>query len=263
MVEAEWSFPGVHNSDIIVREEQVTSGLVELCDIAEALLKRSLRAALDTCTDELLYLDADRVIRQGVNGTELSSRLASIKKVTESPITRLTYSHAIEIITRAQSEERIKFHTRITAWGQSLQAEHERFLCEWSVREDPLSSGCVIVMNYPASCKPFYMRSNTSSQSGRETVACFDLLIPEIGELFGGSIREERYSQLKQKLTMSCKENPSTLSQYSWYLDLRKFGSSPHGGFGMGLERLLMYICGMENIRDVVVSGRWKESPIK
>lgn len=123
-------------------------------------------------------------------------------------------------------------------WGDDLNRELERYICETHV------GGPVFVTDYPKTLKPFYMRDNEDGK----TVACTDLLVPKVGELIGGSAREERHDVLLQKME-ACKMN---IEANQWYLDLRKYGTVPHGGYGMGFERLLLYVTGLENIRDVV-----------
>ncbi len=127
-------------------------------------------------------------------------------------------------------------------WGVNLQSEHERYLCEEVVK------GPLTVYNYPKSIKPFYMRTNDDGK----TVTAMDVLVPGVGEIIGGSQREERYDLLKAEM----EANDLSLENYGWYLDLRKYGTVPHAGFGAGFERLLMYVTGMQNIRDVIPFAR-------
>jgi asparaginyl-tRNA synthetase len=148
------------------------------------------------------------------------------------------------------------FQFPITEWGHALQTEHEKFLC------DALNSA-VFVTDYPAQCKPFYMRSNsednTDDDDGRETVACMDLLMPAIGELVGGSMREERFDRLQGRMKqMLVADEKTDYDELQWYLDLRRFGSAYHGGFGIGFDRLLMLLTSVPNIRDVVSVARYK-----
>jgi asparaginyl-tRNA synthetase len=127
-------------------------------------------------------------------------------------------------------------------WGVNLQSEHERYLCEEVVK------GPLTVYNYPKSIKPFYMRANDDGK----TVTAMDVLVPGVGEIIGGSQREERYDLLKAAM----EAHELSLENYGWYLDLRKYGTVPHAGFGAGFERLLMYVTGMQNIRDVIPFAR-------
>ena len=128
-----------------------------------------------------------------------------------------------------------------------MQSEHERWLAEEYVR------GPVFVTDYPAALKPFYMRLNAPDAHGRETVACFDLLVPGLGELVGGSLREERVGLLEAALDRHGLDR----KDYEWYLDLRKFGGAPHGGFGLGFERLISWMSGIESVRECIVMPRW------
>ena len=132
-------------------------------------------------------------------------------------------------------------------WGAALQSEHERWLADVHAR------GPVFVTDYPAALKPFYMRLNAPDAHGRETVACFDLLVPGLGELVGGSLREERVGLLEAALDRHGLDR----KDYEWYLDLRKFGGAPHGGFGLGFERLISWMSGIESVRECIAMPRW------
>ena len=150
---------------------------------------------------------------------------------------RMSYTEAVEqLIVSGQ-----KFDYPVQ-WGANLQSEHERYLCEEVVK------GPLTVYNYPKSIKPFYMRANDDGK----TVTAMDVLVPGVGEIIGGSQREERYDLLKAEM----EANDLSLKNYGWYLDLRKYGTVPHAGFGAGFERLLMYVTGMQNIRDVIPFAR-------
>lgn len=153
---------------------------------------------------------------------------------------RITYTDAIETLKERHTVSPFQY---IPEWGASLQSEHERYLA------DEVYNGPLFVTDYPTSIKPFYMRAN---DDGR-TVACFDLLVPGIGELAGGSLREERLDILEHNMVQAGLDR----STYDWYLDLRRYGSVPHGGFGVGYERLLSVISGVSNLRDVVLFPRW------
>ena len=163
----------------------------------------------------------------------LKSRL---NHVINTPFRRMEYTEAIEILQNAVKEGH-HFENKNIYWGLDLQSEHERFITEEYVK------GPVFLINYPKEIKSFYMRENDDGK----TVAACDLLVPGIGELVGGSQREERYEVLKQKMI----DAKMKMEDYQWYLDLRRYGGCKHAGFGIGFERLLMYLSGMENIRDV------------
>lgn len=165
------------------------------------------------------------------------SLLERLRFVSEKPFQRVSYTEAVEILENSGQ----KFDYPVS-WGVNLQSEHERFLTEQHFK-------CpVTVYNYPKSIKPFYMRTNEPDSEGRLTVTAMDLLMPGIGEIIGGAQREERIDILRANM----QEDDLSLEDYSWYLDLRKYGSCPHAGFGMGFERMLMFVTGMKNIRDVL-----------
>jgi asparaginyl-tRNA synthetase len=165
------------------------------------------------------------------------SLLERLRFVSEKPFQRVSYTEAVEILENSGQ----KFDYPVS-WGVNLQSEHERFLTEQHFK-------CpVTVYNYPKSIKPFYMRTNEPDSEGRLTVTAMDLLVPGIGEIIGGAQREERIDILRANM----QEDDLSLEDYSWYLDLRKYGSCPHAGFGMGFERMLMFVTGMKNIRDVL-----------
>ena len=145
----------------------------------------------------------------------------------------MSYTDAVKELEKA--DKKFEFPVK---WGIDLQAEHERYLCE------EVAGVPVIVTNYPKTIKPFYMRLD----EGEETVAAMDILVPGIGELVGGSQREERYDMLKARM----EEAGLDLEEYGWYLDLRRYGTVPHSGFGLGFERLVQLVTGMQNIRDVI-----------
>jgi asparaginyl-tRNA synthetase len=163
--------------------------------------------------------------------------LERLRFVSEKPFQRVSYTEAVEILENSSQ----KFDYPVS-WGVNLQSEHERFLTEQHFK-------CpVTVYNYPKSIKPFYMRTNEPDSEGRITVTAMDLLVPGIGEIIGGAQREERIDILQTNM----EEEGLSLDEYGWYLDLRKYGSCPHAGFGMGFERMLMFVTGMKNIRDVI-----------
>ena len=159
--------------------------------------------------------------------------LDRLDNVVNSDFIRISYTEAVKILQ--ESGQEFKYPV---AWGDDLQTEHERYLTE-QVYKKP-----VFVTDYPAAIKAFYMRLNDDGK----TVAAADLLVPGVGEIIGGSQREERYDVLKQK----CADLGLDMSQYDWYLDLRKYGGVKHAGFGLGFERMVMYVTGMANIRDVL-----------
>jgi len=191
--------------------------------MAEAMIKALIAAALSQCTADLELFE--QYIAKGL--------IDKLLQVRDQPFVHLSYTDAVDELER--SGRAFEFPVR---WGIDLQAEHERFLCE------EMAKAPVIVTNYPENIKPFYMRLD---DDGR-TVAAMDILVPGIGELVGGSQREERFDVLAARMAAAGLD----LEQYAWYLDLRRFGSVPHAGFGLGFERLVQFVTGMQNIRDVI-----------
>ncbi len=164
-----------------------------------------------------------------------------IQEIVEADFGQITYTEAIEILETA--DEDFEFPVE---WGVDLQSEHERYLTEKHFNKP------IFVTDYPAEIKAFYMRLNEDGK----TVKAVDCLVPQVGEIIGGSQREERYDVLKEKM----ENEDMDLEKYSWYLDIRKYGTVPHSGFGLGFERLLMYLSGMGNIRDVIPFPRTPKS---
>ena len=192
-------------------------------DLAENMLKYVVNVVLNECKQELEFLN--NFIDKG-----LIDRLNNVKNST---FERIEYTEAIEILLK--SNKKFEFEVK---WGVDLQSEHERYLTENHFKKP------IFLYNYPKEIKAFYMRLNDD----QKTVASFDCLVPGIGEIIGGSQREERYTVLENRI----EECGLLIENYWWYLDLRKYGETKHSGFGLGLERLVMYITGMSNIRDVI-----------
>lgn len=195
--------------------------------LAEENIRDLIRVMFEECPDELDFLTkfVDK---------DLTQRL---RQTLDKPSERLSYTEAVEILKKSGR----KFEYPVE-WGEALQTEHERFLAEEHIK------GPVTIFNYPRAIKPFYMRQNDDGQ----TVAAMDVLLPGIGEIIGGSQREERMDHLLAAMRLSGLSE----EEYSWYLDLRRFGSVPHAGYGMGFERLLMFVTGVHNIRDVIPFAR-------
>ncbi len=200
-------------------------------ETAESLIRFLIDRVLTECGDDLDLFD--RFVARGL--------LNKLEQVRDKSFARMTYSEAIDILTAEQNRKNLSFEVPVS-WGIDLQAEHERFLCEKAAKQ-PL-----IVSNYPKQIKPFYMRLDDDSK----TVAAMDILVPGIGELVGGSRREERYDVLLERMT----EAGIDIDEYGWYLDLRRYGSVPHAGFGLGFERMVQFVTGMANIRDVIAFPR-------
>ncbi len=207
----------------MIEPEMAFANLNDAMDLGEDLSKRALEYVLQHCAADI------ELFAKWVDKT----LMATVQNVLENDFERLPYTEAIEILKQAG-----KTFEYPVSWGIDLQTEHERFLCEEHCKKP------VIIYDYPASIKPFYMRLNDDGK----TVAAMDTLVPRIGELIGGSQREERYSVLKARML----EQGMNLEEYWWYLETRQYGSAPHAGFGMGFERLLMLITGVSNIRDVI-----------
>jgi len=231
---AEYSNTTRHLSEFwMVEPEMAFADLQADMTNAESYVKFVIRYVLEKCKEDMDFFD--RFIENG-----LTSRLHNY---VEKPFIRISYTEAIEILKK--SGKSFQFPVN---WGEDLATEHERYLAE-EYFDHP-----VFVFNYPAGIKAFYMRNN-DHDSGK-TVAAMDLLVPRIGELIGGSEREERLEVLEQKLH----ELGLEAENYWWYLDLRRFGSVPHAGYGLGFERLVQFVTGMENIRDVIPFPRFPGS---
>lgn len=207
----------------MIEPETAFADLDANADLAEALLKHLFRTVLEKRADDLEFF-AQRIDRDAIR------RLSS---VAEQSFERMTYTNAVRVLERAP--KRFEFPV---AWGADLQAEHERYLTEEYMGRP------VVVTNYPKQIKPFYMRLD----DGGRTVAAMDVLAPGIGEIIGGSQREERLDLLDQRLA-ECGIEPA---RYGWYRDLRRYGTVPHAGFGLGFERTISYVTGMANVRDVI-----------
>ncbi len=207
----------------MIEPEMAFADLSDDADLAEAFLKRLCRFALDNCQEDMSFFNAQ--IDKGL--------IERIEGVAGASFARMDYGEAIERLKKAP----VSFQFPVE-WGLDLQSEHERYLTEQVI------GGPVFVMNYPKEIKAFYMRQNDDGK----TVAAMDLLVPKVGEIIGGSQREERLELLERRMRETGIE-PESLS---WYLDTRRWGSTPHAGFGLGFERLIMYLTGMENIRDVI-----------
>lgn len=209
-------------------------------NLGEDFLKYLINYALTHCKEDLQFLN-DRATKEESHLTKEKrnefSLLERMKMVIDNEFERISYTEAIEILLRSKPNKKKKFKYKIE-WGIDLQSEHEKFLVEKHFKKP------VVIVNYPASIKAFYMRRNDDGK----TVAAMDILFPGIGEIIGGSQREERHDVLEEK----CKEFNVPKDAIWWYLETRKFGTVPHAGFGLGFERLMMFVTGMNNIRDVI-----------
>ena len=211
----------------MVEPELAFCDLARDAEVAEAFVKHCLQAVLTNCAEDLAFFDER--IEKGI--------IETLTKVVASDFVRLPYTEAVAILQEADRTWDYPIE-----WGMDLQTEHERYLTEEKFGQP------VIVLDYPASIKPFYMYENAPDDQGRRTVAAMDVLVPKIGEIIGGSQREHRLEVLEARMD----ELGLSKEDYWWYLDLRRFGSVPHAGFGLGLERLVQFCTGMSNIRDVI-----------
>lgn len=207
----------------MIEPEMAFYELADNMNLAEAFLKRVFRDAIKKCSEDMEFFNL-RVD---------TTLLDTIEGILSSEFVRLTYTEAVEILKSCG--ETFEYPVR---WGIDLQSEHERFLTEVHFKSP------VILYDYPKTIKPFYMYCNDDDK----TVRGMDVLVPKIGEIIGGSQREHRLDVLEQRMA----DQDMAIDEYWWYTDLRKFGTVPHAGFGLGLERLVQFVTGMSNIRDVI-----------
>lgn len=222
-------------------------------DLAEELLKYVIKYALEKCPNEIEFLknrQADEDKKKPQNERAPMDLVKKLEFCLDNEFIRISYSEAIEILKRSKPNQKKQFKYLIDDWGIDLQSEHERYLVEKHFKKP------VIIADYPADIKAFYMRQNEVDEQGRKTVAAMDILFPGIGEIVGGSQREERYDLLIKRMDeMNIPEK-----EMNWFLDTRRFGTAPHAGFGLGFERLVLFVTGMTNIRDVIPFPRYPKS---
>ncbi|HRE77599.1 MAG TPA: asparagine--tRNA ligase [Flavobacterium sp.] len=229
----------------MIEPEVAFNELADNMDLAEDFIKYVIKYTVDKHEDDLKFLE-QRLLDEEKNKpqTERSemSLLEKLNFVLENNFKRVTYTEAIDILRNSKPNKNKKFQYLIEEWGADLQSEHERFLVEKHFK-------CpVILYDYPAKIKAFYMRLNDNTEPGKETVRAMDILFPGIGEIVGGSQREERHDVLIEKM----KALGIDEEELWWYLDTRRFGTAVHSGFGLGFERLVLFVTGMTNIRDVI-----------
>ena len=239
---AENSNTSKHLSEFwMIEPEMAFYDINDNMDLAEEMLKYVISYVLDKCNDDLLFLEnleknEEKSLPQiQRNEYALIERLS---KITENIFDRVSYSDAFNILRNSKPNKKGKFKFKVNEWGIDFQSEHERYLVEKHFKNP------VIVIDYPREIKAFYMRSNEDNK----TVAAMDVLFPSVGEIIGGSQREERLDMLTKRMD----EMNVSKKDLSWYLDTRRFGTVVHSGFGLGLERLVQFITGMKNIRDVI-----------
>ena len=229
----------------MIEPEMAFYDLNDNMDLAEELLKYVIRYAIENCADELDFLK-NRLLEEEKQKPQTERTefdlLSKLNFCLENDFERLTYTEAIGILKNSKPNQKKQFKYLIEDWGTDLQSEHERYLVEKHFKKP------VILTNYPADIKSFYMRLNEPDEEGRTTVRAMDILFPGIGEIVGGSQREERLDKLEKRM----EEMNIPTEDMSWYLDTRRFGSAPHAGFGLGFERLVLFVTGMTNIRDVI-----------
>jgi asparaginyl-tRNA synthetase len=233
----------------MIEPEMAFYDLEDNANLAEEFIRYIIQFAMDNNREDLEFLAQRLADEEKQLPQDKRSEMGLIEKlefVLQNSFQRLTYTEAIDILRESNHNKKKKFQYPITGWGMDLQSEHERYLVEKHFKRP------VILMNYPAAIKAFYMRQNEDGK----TVAAMDILAPGIGEIVGGSQREERLERLEQRM----KEMKIPLEDLWWYLDTRRFGTVPHAGFGLGFERMVQFVTGMTNIRDVIAFPRTPKS---
>jgi asparaginyl-tRNA synthetase len=238
----------------MIEPEFAFADLEDNMNLAEDLLKYCVQYALDNCKDDLDFL-AERLANEEKqkpqNERSEMGLLEKLQFCLANDFERLTYTEAIEILKNSNPNKKKQFKYLIEGWGADLQSEHERFLVEKHFKKP------VILTNYPADIKSFYMRQDEPKEGVPGlTVSAMDILFPGIGEIVGGSQREERLELLEKRM----KDLDIPSEEMYWYLDTRRYGSCPHAGFGLGFERMILFVTGMTNIRDVIAFPRFPGS---
>ena len=225
----------------MIEPEMAFYELKDNMDLAEEMLQYVIKYALDNNLEDITFLSQRLEEEEKQKPQNERAELSLLDKLNfclENKFERVTYTQAIEILRESNHNKKKKFQYLVDKWGVDLQSEHERYLVEKHFKKP------VILTDYPKEIKSFYMRQNDDGK----TVAAMDILFPGIGEIIGGSQREERLEKLETRMN----EIGIPLDELSWYLDTRRFGSCPHAGFGLGFERLVLFVTGMTNIRDVI-----------
>ena len=233
----------------MIEPEMAFSDLEDDMNLAEEFIKYIIKFALDNNREDLDFLASRLLEEEKQKPQHERNEMALIEKlefVINNNFERITYTQAIDILKESTHNKKKKFQFLIEKWGVDLQSEHERYLVEKHFKKP------VILTNYPKEIKAFYMRQNDDGK----TVAAMDILAPGIGEIVGGSQREERLDKLEHRM----KEMNIPVEELYWYLDTRRFGSCPHAGFGLGFERLVQFVTGMTNIRDVIPFPRFPKN---
>lgn len=229
----------------MIEPEVAFNDLSDNMDLAEGLLKHVIKYVLENCADDLAFLQTrleDEEKQKPQNERSPMPLIEKLKFCVDNEFVRLSYTEAIGILQNSKPAKEKKFQYELKGFGTDLQSEHERYLVEKHFKKP------VILTDYPKEIKAFYMRQNDDGT----TVRAMDILFPGIGEMVGGSQREERLDKLEQRM----KEMHIPTEEMYWYLDTRRFGTAPHAGFGLGFERLVLFVTGMTNIRDVIPFAR-------
>jgi asparaginyl-tRNA synthetase len=232
----------------MIEPEMAFYDLEDNQNLAEEYIHYLIRYTMNNNMDDLKFLDQRLQDEEKNLPQDKRNEMGLLEKlefVVNNKFERITYTQAIEILLNSTAYKKKKFQYDVK-WGIDLQSEHERYLVEKHFKKP------VIVTNYPAAIKAFYMRQDDGCEPGKETVSAMDILAPGIGEIVGGSQREERYD----RLTARMEEMGIPLEEMEWFLDTRRFGGCPHSGFGLGFERMVQFITGMTNIRDVIPFAR-------
>lgn len=230
----------------MIEPEVAFADLNDNMDLAESLLKYVIKYALENCNDDIAFLAQRLVEEEKQKPQNERSEMGLIEKLEfciQGDFQRLSYTEAIEILRNSTPNKKGKFQYPIEKWGADLQSEHERYLVEKHFKKP------VILTNYPKEIKAFYMRMDEDGK----TVRAMDVLFPGIGEIIGGSQREERLDILTTRMN----EMHIPVDEMQWFLDTRRYGTVPHAGFGLGFERLVLFVTGMSNIRDVIPFPRY------
>ena len=239
---AENSNTSRHASEFwMIEPEMAFYDLNDNMDLAESFVKHILKYILKECEEDLKFLQERLLKEESQKPQNERSNLSLIEKIkftVNNEFTRVSYTEAFEILKSSNYNKKKKFKFLVNDWGMDFQSEHERYLVEKHFKRP------VIIFNYPINIKAFYMRRNDDGK----TVRAMDILFPGIGEIVGGSQREERLDILEKRMI----EMQINSEELWWYLDLRRYGSVPHSGFGLGFERLVQFVTGMNNIRDVI-----------
>ena len=232
----------------MIEPEMAFHDIEDNMNLAEEFIQYLIRYAMEHNKEDLEFLDARLAEEEKQKPQNERAEMGLLEKlnfVLNNKFERITYTEAIAILLDSPAYKKKKFKYEVS-WGIDMQSEHERYLVEKHFKKP------VIVTGYPAKIKAFYMRMNDGCEPGKETVAAMDILAPGIGEIVGGSQREERLEKLEARMA----EMHIPAEEMSWYLDTRRFGTVPHAGFGLGFERMVQFVTGMTNIRDVIAFAR-------